>query len=341
MKLQKPLTLNARSSLNWRAWLPSRGNVLFTLLAIAALIVTQRAWASPAITTVQDIQAISASATTMTYQGYLTDSNDNPLDGAQPMVFRFYNVASGGTHLWEEVWTGVDSITVNDGYFTVILGSRTPIPSTVVAGNDSLWLGITVGTADLPRAPVSSVPYALHALTVADNSITTSKLADGVVTDAKIANNAAEPDRTLAWADDTTYAFPGDGSQPLLVDTGLTLTVPPGKAYYYLVLYTGKLKYEFGERNGSQSGFYARWNAALLANSDEIGVSTDIVRTGYRLDWAANGGSSYWYTPYEGSWIVRLTEGSYPLKIRISGYSDSTMNTAHVDVQRLQIVRIP
>jgi len=77
---------------------------------------------------------------------------------------------------------------VSDGLFNVMLGSLTAIPQSVVAGHDTLWLGITVGTDDemTPRVQLGSVPFAVQALTVPDGSITTRKIADGAVTTSKL-----------------------------------------------------------------------------------------------------------------------------------------------------------
>ncbi|MCZ7572720.1 MAG: hypothetical protein M5U01_29540 [Ardenticatenaceae bacterium] len=82
------------------------------------------------------------------------------------MIFRLYSAASGGPPLWEEQWTGSNSVRVSDGLFNVMLGSLAPIPPSVVTGNSSLWLGITVGSDDemAPRVQLGSVPYAVQAL---------------------------------------------------------------------------------------------------------------------------------------------------------------------------------
>jgi hypothetical protein len=167
----------------WRVWLPSRGNVLFTLLVVAGLL-----WASSVgALSLRAPAAAGTSTGTIAYQGRLADADGNPLTGTYNMIFRLYDVASGGVPLWEEQWTGSNSVRVSDGLFNVMLGSLTPIPQSVVTGNSSLWLGITVGTDDemTPRVQLGSVPFAVQALTVPDGSVTTGKIADGAVTQAK------------------------------------------------------------------------------------------------------------------------------------------------------------
>ena len=67
------------------------------------------------------------------YQGYLTDSEGDPINGAHSMEFKIYSVATGGTALWSEMQ---GTLTVTEGYFNVILGSDTPIPRSVFSGGD-------------------------------------------------------------------------------------------------------------------------------------------------------------------------------------------------------------
>ncbi|NHZ72812.1 MAG: hypothetical protein GWP17_06990 [Aquificales bacterium] len=49
-------------------WLPTPGNIIFTLVVVGLLILTQRVWATPGSTATN---ATSASATTINYQGRL------------------------------------------------------------------------------------------------------------------------------------------------------------------------------------------------------------------------------------------------------------------------------
>ena len=160
---------------NWRAWLPSRGNVLFTLLVVAGLLWATSAGALP-LRSPQS--AVSSSTGTIAYQGRLADSAGNPITDTVNMEFRLYDVAAGGTALWSELWTGSNAVRVSDGLFNVMLGSLEPIPQDVVAGHDQLFLGITVGTDDemTPRVQLGSVPFAVQALTVPDGSVTTAKI---------------------------------------------------------------------------------------------------------------------------------------------------------------------
>jgi hypothetical protein len=169
-------------------WLPSPGSVIFTLVMIGLLLWAQTAGALPLP---GDLNAPDAPSTgTIAYQGRLADANGNPLTSTVNMEFRLYNAATGGVYIWEEFWTGANSVQVSDGLFNVMLGSIEPIPQSVVTGNNSLWLGITVGNDDemLPRVQLGSVPFAVQALTVPDGSVTTNKISDGAVTMSKLAS---------------------------------------------------------------------------------------------------------------------------------------------------------
>jgi len=176
------LEINKRQIARWL--LPTPGNVLFTLLVVAGLLWASSAGALPlgaALTS-------STSTSTIAYQGRLADADGNPLTDTYNMIFRLYEAASGGVPLWEEQWTGSNGVQVSDGLFNVMLGSLTAIPQSVITGNDTLFLGITVGTDDemTPRVQLGSVPFAVQALTVPDGSVTTAKIADEAVTQAKL-----------------------------------------------------------------------------------------------------------------------------------------------------------
>ncbi len=165
---------------HWRSWLPTRGNVIFTLVIAALLVLAQSVGALPLG---QPLVAPEAASTgTIAYQGRLADASGKPLTGTYSMIFRLYTGATGGTPLWSEPWTGSNGVKVSDGLFNVMLGSLTPMPQSVIAGRSQLFLGITVGTDDemQPRVQLGSVPFAVQALTVPDGSITQAKLASNV-----------------------------------------------------------------------------------------------------------------------------------------------------------------
>jgi len=117
----------------------------------------------------------------MTYQGYLVDGNGSALAVSAPknydVVFRMYSSQTGGVLKWSEQQT----VTVDKGYFSVILGEGSPVGSEprplplssvfAAADGSDRFIGITVkgigaNGADvdiLPRMQMLSVPYAFMA----------------------------------------------------------------------------------------------------------------------------------------------------------------------------------
>jgi|GEM_PF-3167488 len=160
---------------------PSRtGNwtVFVANLTVTVVLVFGLLWAQNAGALTLGAPTAGTSTGTIAYQGRLADSAGTPLTETLNMSFRLYSGASGGAALWTEQWTGPNGVQVSDGLFNVMLGSLTPIAQSVITGNSTLFLGITVGTDDemSPRVQLGSVPFAVQALTVPDGSVTSRKM---------------------------------------------------------------------------------------------------------------------------------------------------------------------
>lgn len=56
------------------------------------------------------------------YQGYLTNAARVPVNGNVRMVFKIYDVESGGTELWSETHSNVQ---VSHGVYSVNIGGQT------------------------------------------------------------------------------------------------------------------------------------------------------------------------------------------------------------------------
>ena len=201
--------------MTWKRWFPHA----ITLLLAALLVLTQQIWADPLVSRLTST-ATSSSKTTINYQGYLTDSSGNPVNDPLDMVFRLYNVESGGDALWIETQSAV---AVSDGLFSVLLGSVTPISTEIIANNNDLWLGIAVGGDEemSPREKIASAPYAMLA-NVPNGSITTEKIADEAVTQAKLGADVSlePPDGSITQA-----------KAPSLVESSAELNIHMQRGY--------------------------------------------------------------------------------------------------------------
>ena len=105
--------------------------------------------------------------TTISYQGYLTDTSGRAVSGNLNMNVAFYDAAAGGANPYAEDHANV---TVARGQFDLELGAGTPTVGTWggVDFSQALWLEITAdGETFAPRIPLSAVPYARYAFQTA------------------------------------------------------------------------------------------------------------------------------------------------------------------------------
>ena len=136
--------------------------LMIALVAIPAVALTQMP-AQPGGGTVLNSPDPVTIPTMLNYQGYLTDSSGNPINGTLAMTFSIYTTASGGSAVWTETQS---SVSVTDGLFNVLLGSVNPINASDLTGTS--YLGVKVGADPemTPRQRMVSVGYAFHAETL-------------------------------------------------------------------------------------------------------------------------------------------------------------------------------
>jgi hypothetical protein len=93
----------------------------------------------------------------MNYQGYLTDSSGNPLNGTYNLAFELWDAPSWGNSEWgPEIRPNTQ---VTHGIFQVTLGSSITLDPDVF--DEALFLAVRVnGTWVVPRQPLRAVPYA-------------------------------------------------------------------------------------------------------------------------------------------------------------------------------------
>ena len=98
---------------------------------------------------------------TLTQQGRLLNTDGTPVTGPVRMIFNIYDSSSATTPLWTETQSNV---MLDNGAFSVQLGSVTAFPSTLWSG-PTRYVGVTIGNDPemMPREEITSVPYALFA----------------------------------------------------------------------------------------------------------------------------------------------------------------------------------
>jgi hypothetical protein len=96
---------------------------------------------------------------TLTVEGKLTNSSNDNQDGEFDIVFRIYNVATGGQPLWSE---SKQDVVIDDGIFSVVLGTTSALD---LDWNVPYYLEIQIDGDDnmTPRINLSSTPYSQSA----------------------------------------------------------------------------------------------------------------------------------------------------------------------------------
>ena len=97
----------------------------------------------------------------LTHSGRLFDSSGTPLDGSHDLAVSLYDAPAGSTPSWTDTF----SAELDEGFFTVRLGSGTVLPAELFDGS-LLYVAMAVdGEAELSgRLPLTSVPYAVRTL---------------------------------------------------------------------------------------------------------------------------------------------------------------------------------
>lgn len=162
----------------------------------------------------------------MPLQGYLQTSDGSAVDGLISINFAIYATETGG----EPVWSEMQSVLVDQGFFTVYLGEVEALDLSIFRDHGDLWLGVQVGTdAEMDRIYLGSAPFSAYAQYCGNitESIPPELLPDSVATgaqsclgDDKVVGIDITGSLVCATDQDTTY-LAGNG----LVLTGVTFSV--------------------------------------------------------------------------------------------------------------------
>ncbi len=108
--------------------------------------------------------AHAAVPSTISYQGYLTDSSGVAANGNYSVTFKLYD--AGATELWSETV----SVTVANGVFETTLGATVALPDPLLNGS-TLGLSFDAGPEMTPRQNLNSTPFAIHAKTTEKDTL--------------------------------------------------------------------------------------------------------------------------------------------------------------------------
>ena len=140
----------------------------------------------------------AAQGTKFTYQGHLNDGGV-PANGSYDLKFSLFNLSFGGGVLAGP--TTNSPVLVSNGLFTTAIDFGAG-----VFNGTTCWLQIATRTngggafTDLtPRQELTPTPYAIYAEAspVADNSVTSAKIADGTIANADLGDDAVNSSKVL------------------------------------------------------------------------------------------------------------------------------------------------
>ena len=200
--------------------------------------------------------ALADIPTIINYQGKVTESDNTVVpDGRYEIRFRIYDDDVLGNLEWD---SGLDSVDVSDGIFSILLG-ESPHPAIELAFDEDYWLEVTVeGDDQIPRQRLASTGYAYMASGLVPGTVMAGSLSPPILqgvnagTGAGIRGESAE----------------GSGVRG---ETGSTISADAG-VYGLATASTGNACGVLGRANSSNG--YAGYFDGLAYFSDRIGIGT-------------------------------------------------------------------
>src|SRR3989344_1268282 len=223
----------------------------------------------------------------LSFQGRLTDINDNPITSSTLIRYAIYNdiTASGSALLWQEVDRANPD---TDGIFNNILGNVTSIPSTLFSENAALYLGVTIESTDelTPRQQLATVAYAANSETL--QGLPPSTAAGAGTSDVVLALDSSG-NLTIGGSANPTFTASGGtfklSGQPLLLTTNTgtgsnVQVVPDG---------LGKIDLQKPLVNNSNSGNISTVPGSVQINDEFSVLATSSGRSAFTINQDSTG----------------------------------------------------
>ncbi|MBF0339881.1 MAG: fibronectin type III domain-containing protein [Magnetococcales bacterium] len=268
----------------------------------------------------------AAPPATLGYQGRLSTLQGVRVNGPTDLQFRIYDVATGGTPLWEESQGGV---VVADGIFTVILGKTNAL--TGLAFDKPYYLGVAIngGNEMTPRMEMSSAPYAMNtvkqstsaadayvkAITTPENVTVTSMGSGDVKVTWDPVKGATSYNLYLATqsgVNASNYASKTNGRMITGVTTPYTVTgLTTGSQYYFAVASVTPVgeslaSLESTVTPGKKYDVAADFSATLNPNG-AWSYGAGVTGSSFTLNYLSDGFSGAWGQGSMGVWTFLPT----------------------------------
>ena len=150
----------------------------------------------------QDLAAVPAF---LSHQGRIIDSENTPVSGVDNMTFTLFDSEETGNTIWTETVT----VTLDNGYYHVVLGSDTPLQSSDFDGSPIFLEIMMDGQGPFsPRATITSVPYSFRAV-YAEKSVEPVEeehIANKGYVDSQVTGHEHDDYYSKTYVDDTFYS---------------------------------------------------------------------------------------------------------------------------------------
>lgn len=234
-----------------------RGRVWFSLPTLAAMIIIAVILSTPVSSQPGessgkgggDLPVITAVPRTMSFQGYLADSDGNPINDTLSIEFLIYDTESGGSSLWDETL----SVPLTEGNFSAELGLTNPID---LSFDTQYYIELVVESETLdPRLRLNMVPYSASTDTSDYSSSVEWSNINGIP--PGFADGTDDGADSVMFADSSNYAY----------SSGIS-----GFADSTDAITDGAVDFADIGQNGAAADQVMKWNgSAWVAADDETG----------------------------------------------------------------------